>query len=106
MDKTRVVSQCFCQGAQEGNHFMPNIRLDFLDPIDIDPGIFSNSAHRGLWDLAKARQGLCCQDLHLKPHLKSVLLRPDLSHLRATVTINHGISTQLLAFSDQLGTES
>jgi len=79
----------------EGNHVVFHLALDLEDALDFEARLAPDGPRRALRDQAGFRFNLRGSDFHFQPFLEFVLISPDTTHLRASVSRNHFASPNL-----------
>src|SRR5450631_230669 len=92
MHETGLGTDDFRQMGEEGDHVVPGLALDLVDPGDIEdgvPGFGPDRCCRLFRDNAEFRLRISRMRLDLEPDLEARLGLPDRGHFRAGIAGNH-----------------
>src|SRR5687768_2226055 len=93
MYEARLGTDNFCKVSEEGNDVVPSFALDLVDALHIERrilGLGPDGFSRFLRDHPEFGLGVRRVSLDLEPDFNTGLRFPDRSHLRASITGDHG----------------
>ena len=77
MDEARFGPDMLGQVGEEGDHVVPRLALDLVDPLDFETAALPNRLGRLLGNDAQLRHRIASMRLDLEPDAETVLRLPD-----------------------------